>query len=290
MGSLQLVVSQTGGRFFKMTVLTKPLSSVQKKPEVDVPLTVDDELDYALRRSARIGRVANVCLMGTLVALLLLGIGVGVHSYKVFMRRNTYAGMCHLPLKEFFNDNTVIGASIKERMMRMDQYNRMAERQTQMVPEVKTTFELDFDIDVEEENYEVLELPEIFFGRYMHDLKENLTVIIDTQRSRCYIMDLDRTHVPPPKNMFDMILKMKQGFYNLDFQEIKKNYRVVGDEIPNLKGYGYLVPRACHNRRTYKLEELVGSEIVKRETGHMEKYGELLGSTVIQYHIEGLDD
>ena len=39
---------------------------------------------------------------------------------------------------------------------------------------LQNLFEFDFDVDVEEENYEMIELPEIFFGRYMHDFKAGL--------------------------------------------------------------------------------------------------------------------
>jgi len=156
------------------------------------------------------------------------------------------------------------------------------------MPEFKKLFEFDFDIDVEEENYEVIELPEIFLGRYMHDFQANLTVIIDSLRSRCYIMPLDRTVVPPPRNLFDMLMKMKQGVYNLNFTEIKKNYRVMEGEIESLDGLGYFVPRACYNKPTYRLEELVGDILVKREVEGMETYGELIGSTMVQYHIVNL--
>lgn len=277
--------------------LKKPEDQNDEKLIEDVAVKVtegedeNDGMDYLYRRVTRVGRMTNCCLLVSLFALLILGIGAGVHSYKVFLLRNTYAGMCHLPLREFFNENTVVGASIKERMMELEHQHNKEARNTQFVPEVKTTFEFDFDIDVEEENYEVLELPEIFLGRYMHDFNENITVIIDTVRDRCYIMPLDRTLVPPPKNLFDMVLKMKQGYYNLNFQEIKKNYRVIGGQLPSLSGYGFLAPRACNNRRTFKLEELVGNVIVKREASNkMEKFGELVGNTLIQYHIVDIDE
>lgn len=300
-----------------MTIITKPFSGVQaKKPAEEimkddeklmneVNLKVEekmaeeglDEADYFLRRVSRVGRMTNFCLALSLVSLLLLGIGAGIHSYKVFILRGSYAGMCRVPMRDLFSESTIIGASIKEREMNHEAYRNLMtdlDRENspalQLVPEFKTLFEFDFDIDVEEENYEVMELPEIFLGRYMHDFKENLTVIIDQLRERCYILALDRTLVPPPRNMFDMILKMKQGVYNVDLQEIKKNYRVLGDELDSLEGLGFLIPRACFNKQTYRLEEMVGNVMVKREAPKMEMFGEFTGSAIIQYHIEGLEN
>jgi len=303
-----------------MTVLTKPFSGVQvkentKKPEVEAqcedlkknlvevgmvePASEDpsrDETEIFLYRATRIGRMTNFCLVLSLLSLLLLGIGAGVHSYRVFVLRNSYAGVCQLPLRDLFSENTIIGASIKEREMNQEAYmnlmtesDRQQNSEIQLVPEFKNLFEFDFDVDVEEENYEMIELPEIFFGRYMHDFKENLTVIIDSLRNHCYVFNLDRTLIPPPRNMFDMIQKMRHGVYDVDFQEIRKNYRVMGDELDSLTGLGHLVPRACFNKQTYRLEELVGDIIVKRSAPAMEKFGEFTGSAIIQYHIDGLN-
>ena len=185
---------------------------------------------------------------------------------------------------------------VKEREMNGEAYSnlmtdmdRAQSAALQLVPEFKNLFEFDFDVDVEEESYEMVELPEIFLGRYMHDFKQNLTLIIDSLRERCYVFNLDRTLIPPPRNMFDMIQKMRHGVYDVDFQEIRKNYRVIGDELTSLGGLGHLVHRACANLQTYKLEELVGDVMVKRSTPGMEKFGEFTGSAIIQYHIAGLN-
>ena len=44
-----------------------------------------------------------------------MNIQTNIHPcYEVFVLRNTYAGVCQLPLRDLFSENTVIGASIKE--------------------------------------------------------------------------------------------------------------------------------------------------------------------------------
>jgi len=294
-----------------MTVLTKPLSGLQiKKTEQNstdekliedsvIPVVKDsdevDNVNYLYHRVTRVGRLTNCCLLVSLLALLILGIGAGVHSYKIYLLRNTYAGVCHLPLKNFLSENTAFGGSIKERLMSKEpSYHFLLDNmitmggmrpEVQDSTDIKATF--DFDIDVEEENYEVLEMPELFLGRYMHDFSENKTVIIDSIRDRCYIMQLDRNRIPPPRNIFDIINKIRQGYYSLNFKEIRTNYRIMGDALTSLEGYGTLVKRACARKTTYRLEELVGNVIVKREAtaAPLEKFGEFIGDAIIQYHI-----
>jgi len=298
-----------------MTVLTKPFSAIQaKKPEdhapkddeklmksgVEAEVKIEgvpedrEETEYFLVRASRIARMTNFCMLLSLLSLLLLGIGAGIHSYRVFVFRNSWAGRCSLPLRDFFSENTIIGASIKRREQNNEAYKNlmsMDDRRTKsvlpIIPDFQDSFEFDYDVDVEEQNYEVVELPEIFFGRYMHDFKANLTVIIDSMRERCYIFKLDRALIPAPRNLFDIIVKMKQGVYDVNMQEIQKNYRIVGDELESLEGLGYLVPRSCSNKRTFRLEEMVGDVIEKREAveDKMEQFGEFTGHAVIQYHI-----
>jgi len=294
-----------------MTVLTKPFSAIQqaKKPDdapkddeklmkggVDAEVKIEgvpeerEETEYFLVRASRIARMTNFCMLLSLLSLLLLGIGAGIHSYRVFVIKNSWAGRCSVPLREFFSENTIIGASIKRREQNNEAYKNLMSMDKSVlpiIPDFQNSFEFDYDVDVEEQNYEVVELPEIFFGRYMHDFKANLTVIIDSMRERCYIFNLDRTVIPAPRSLFDIILKMKQGVYDVNIQEIRKNYRIVGDELESLEGLGFLVPRSCSNKRTFRLEEMVGDVIEKREAveDQMEQFGEFTGHAVIQYHI-----
>jgi hypothetical protein len=53
-------------------------------------------------------------------------------------------------------------------------------------------------------------------------VKANYTVIIDTLGSNCFVMSLDRSLVPAPSSMMDMIHKIKHGLYDIDFRNIKK--------------------------------------------------------------------
>ena len=86
-------------------------------------------------------------------------------------------------------------------------------------------FEFDVELDMEDNVMETLELPEIFLGRYMHDFKINQTVIVDTLAKRCFLMKLDRTLIPAPRSIYEILAKMRNGAFDIDYEEIRKVLR-----------------------------------------------------------------
>ena len=50
----------------------------------------------------------------------------------------------------------------------------------------------------------------------------NYTVIIDTLGHKCFLMSLDRNIIPAPKNVFDILAKMRDGAFDIDYEEIRK--------------------------------------------------------------------
>ena len=68
----------------------------------------------------------------------------------------------------------------------------------------------------------------------------NKTMILDTDKNRCFIMDLDRTEIEPPRTLMEVIEQMNNGAYNLNMDEIRKEMRVVKPALGHLsiKEYG----------------------------------------------------
>ena len=91
-------------------------------------------------------------------------------------------------------------------------------------------FEFDVELDMEDNVMETLELPEIFLGRYMHDFKINQTVIVDTLAKRCFLMKLDRNLIPAPRSIYEILAKMRNGAFDIDYEEIRK----VGREVKQI--------------------------------------------------------
>ena len=65
-------------------------------------------------------------------------------------------------------------------------------------------------------------------------------MILDTDKNRCFIMDLDRTEIEPPRTLMEVIEQMNNGAYNLNMDEIRKEMRVVKPALGQLsiKDYG----------------------------------------------------
>ena len=57
------------------------------------------------------------------------------------------------------------------------------------------TIEFDYELDLEFDEFEEFELPELSRGRYLHDFRVNKTAIVDADGGRCFVMDLDRAEV-----------------------------------------------------------------------------------------------
>ena len=129
------------------------------------------------------------------------------------------------------------------------------------------SIEFDYELDLDYEEFESFELPELSKGRYLHDFKVktfnpmlacacmqeyiileiplpfsmvqvNQTAIIDPEDNRCFLLPLDRDEIPKPRSLFDIIANMKNGAYELDIQEIRHDTRVVLPSITDLTPFG----------------------------------------------------
>lgn len=92
-------------------------------------------------------------------------------------------------------------------------------------------------------------------GRFIHDFKINQTGIIDGDAGRCFIMPLDRETVLPPKSLYDLLIKMWDGYYNIDTERVRKNFRVVLPELPDLSNVSPKIANECKNMKVYWLEK-----------------------------------
>jgi len=112
-------------------------------------------------------------------------------------------------------------------------------------------------------------------------------VIIDSIGKRCFLMGLDRSLIPAPKSVYDILLRMREGDFDIDYEEIRKSYRVAGPAIQEFApNHGSFIPEACEDKPTFRIEETV---IVKRSAGKRAMFGEYVGNKLITYNIQGLD-
>ena len=98
-------------------------------------------------------------------------------------------------------------------------------------------------------------MPEISSGWYVHDFKAGRTAIVES--SRCFVTDLNRNEIHPPRDFLEFITKSAKGEYQLDLDEIQHNMIITLPSLTQgylLKNYGWFIDRACHDKTSYKLE------------------------------------
>lgn len=152
--------------------------------------------------------------------------------------------------------------------------------------------ELDYELDLDLEEFESLQLPEISHGRYLHDFKVNKTAIIDPDGKRCFVMPLNRDEISPPRNLMEIISKLKNGAFELDLDEIRHDTRVVLPPLASLDGYGFFIERSCFSYKTYLLEEETSTKIIVKRSADEPLTGfiEFAGKSLIHYNIVNLEE
>jgi len=116
-------------------------------------------------------------------------------------------------------------------------------------------FEFKYEMDLEEEKFELIQIPEISNGLYVHDFTVNRTAIVD--ENRCFVMVMDRNEIAPPRNLFELLSKTTDDGYEMDLDEIQHDMMIV---LPTLtlddvfKKYGWFIGKACQDKIVYKLE------------------------------------
>jgi integral membrane protein 2B len=149
-----------------------------------------------------------------------------------------------------------------------------------------------FDLDLKEETYADIQVPDFRDGRrgrYLHDFKYNQSAIIDSRAKRCFIMDLDRSTVAQPRDLFDIINKLYSGYYDINTDVVRKEMRVVLPALDD-QGKAELSPRIlndCSGSNVYRLEKFVGG-VMKRsivEQKDEQKFGGMFGSNIVEYDL-----
>jgi len=307
-----------------MTVLTQGLSEkkLQSKHDAKQPLVANCEpsapqdiesgtpsLASIRIRAQRVNSLTTLCV--TLTALLVLTTGIvgGIYLYRQFAqyRLRHFRGWCTIPFAEPNNQydeshqmpsDPVFEAHKQESTDNIqDMLNELTNSLQKSMTDTmwSNSFEEEFDIDMEFEQYERIEVPNFSHGkrgRFVHDFSKNMTGIIDIDEGRCFVLPLNRSQVLPPQSLFDLVVKMKAGYYDIDTQVVRDMYRVVTPPITDFKSLGYYIGRECAKLPTYRLERIT-SPVYKRSVDeHNNKvvFSEFAGKGIHEIQIVNLHD
>lgn len=273
---------------------------VNEKPMEEVSLSGGEKsLDVEAPNEGRISVItataspttaksSHLCLVVSIMLATALGLSIlGYYQLRHHQNPSSYRGSCRIPCprrqpqlcprRSGLRDERgrhsqdavlVVGdfggyrgdTNEPEPLIRTDfEIDQSSESLTETV-EQDGTLELEYELDLEHESFELIQMPELSSGMYVHDFMLNKTAIIDNKR--CFVMRLDRSEISPPRSFLDIITKMKDG-YELDLEEIQHDMMIVlpeltQDELRN--EYGVIIGRVCNDKTTYKLEPMAVPE------------------------------
>lgn len=210
-------------------------------------------------RARRLSAVTTACLL--LLGFLVVGIGMlcGTYLYRQYVqaRVHHFRGWCNIPYEpQPMHENLLSVMGGGAQLNSNEEENR-----AEFDRRISNFFQEGFELDLDDELFEKIDVPDFRdgrTGRFIHDFNNNLTGIVDNSGGRCFVMPLDRSKVLPPRDLYDLIIKMWNGYYKVDTLVIKQSMRVVIPPISNTATVGQYIAQECKNMTIYKLEKYVG--------------------------------
>lgn len=291
-----------------MTIITQPLTekklakSPQAKPLVQHESSNEGDVEgspvIVTMRARRVSTTTTLCVFFTAFLVLAAGIVGGVFLYKQFTHYNKvrhYRAWCGVPYVADSKMPPVMSASEFLRQSSRGSSGSSPEVGNSIMDPVRNSvFQEQFDLDMEFEQYEEIEVPDFSHGRrgrFIHDFAANKTGIVDVEGRRCFVMPLNRSLVLPPHSLFDLIVKMRAGYYDVDTEIVRERMRVITPPILDFRDVGYYITRECSALPTYRLERMT-VPVFKRSVGEAQHavFVEFAGNKISQLDIVNIDD
>jgi integral membrane protein 2B len=295
-----------------MTIITK---LGEKKDKSIAPLVENDQLASAppsddaeaqnpnvvilKARARRVPTATTLCLIFTSLIVVSVGIICGkiLYNHYISIQMRRFTGYAQIPMPSedvetiYMRERNPLPDSALFKALPGqgddnddDNFNNI----------IRNYFREGFEIDIEDEKYEKIDVPDFRdgrSGRFIHDFNTNITGIIDITGNRCFVMPLNRGNVLPPRSLFDLIHKMWDGYYKVDTKIVRETMRVVTPPLKDLEGVGSYIAKECENRPVYKLEKYVGGVVKRSADLHVQaKFAQYGGKDITEFDIVNFDD
>ncbi|XP_033760950.1 integral membrane protein 2B-like [Pecten maximus] len=287
-----------------------------EKDVLTVPLTEAENIEPVQInvRQQRSKTWLNLFLI--LIALLVLATGAtaGYYLYKNHMSPSKLKhakGRCSFilrkteedPTSQMFQDTNNLqkiddgGLTIPDRLPARKHHHRKHRKHHH--GSLFTTVKMEEVIEVTDNVFERISMPEIddiLKSLILHDFERNKSAIVDYNDKVCYVMNLNRNEVSPPRNLIDLLNKINTGYYLPRANILRRKYRVVSPALENITYLGPYIVNECSTYKTFQLMRLAGDDemmrrlIVKRSAGEVlqeRKYGyyDDLTKSLMKYDI-----
>ncbi|XP_031778592.1 integral membrane protein 2C [Nasonia vitripennis] len=287
-----------------MTVITKAIGEkkVKAADKLEQPLVVGLEVptdeaqvdpesqhpknDYVVRKrylilssnALRPSAMTTLCLFMTAIIVMSIGIIGGLCIYKLYARDQMHRFRTAWYSIPYDASNKAQYSMDEQLAMEFEKAIRP-----------KNFFSEQFEIDVDNQ-IQKIDVPDFRGGRqgrFIHDFNINKTGIIDIDGHSCFVMPLNRQRVLPPRNMYDLLKKMYNGYYEVDTEIVRETMKVLVPPIDDLSVIGTYIARECQSMPTYLLQP-VNDNVYKRSTSSG-IYGQFAGKNIIEFDIINLD-
>ncbi|XP_059804062.1 integral membrane protein 2C-like [Hypanus sabinus] len=155
----------------------------------------------------------------------------------------------------------------------------------------RAQLQLEEDVEIRlEEEVELVKVPVPEFeggdaANIIHDFYQSLTAYHDLSLDRCYIIELNRTIILPPRNLWELLAKMKLGTYLPQTYIIQEEMEVT-EQISNVHQLGSFIRHLCSGKKTYKLKrKSIQRTIDKRAIKNCHRIRHLVNTFVIETSI-----
>jgi len=263
-----------------------------------IPPIKSEQDEITLTQVAAIRRKQASVLLGCLSALFMLGcLVIGSWLLFDFINRpaNTWRRTCRYRLKPMEQNSDNRPFFDHGGLVAFDD----GKNQLLPVPTKPNEFQQEVNVDLKK-NTETIEVPQIGFTsniRIIEDFDRNLTVIRDFGVNKCFIMPLDRQHVPNPANLIETFMAMMSGQFLPDNEVLRKTMKV---QMPPLTEtevaqYGRMIASTCSSDiQTFRLvpktdEELKATNGRQRRSAKPLTYMYSVGQRAIWYDIDDIN-
>jgi len=227
----------------EVVVTSEPL--IEKAKVIHTPRAVPTRNSFlAMQARQRRTRVfVNCCIFLNAMILTAAGVMGGMYLYH-HMSKN-FVGKCGVNFK---HDDTSSEMSL--------QHGEVIDPKDPRPVLADGQFDEQVELDIDNGVYEKIDVPEFLDCRratILHDFERNTTAVIDKDAARCFVMPLDRALVKPPKDFWDLIVKLRTGYYLPDEQVVRQKFYVKLPPLQDLSPYGHYIFRQCKFYDTYQL-------------------------------------
>ncbi|KAL2720566.1 integral membrane protein 2A [Vespula squamosa] len=308
-----------------MTIMTKAICEKKASEKMEQPLFVEEtaadssktdpeaqvqKLDlgryyFVARRNNNSGQKHRIHVTATfslfLIALMILIIGVigGLYIYIQYARAQIHrfrTGWYSIPYDKAPYDGDSMHQAIIADSNLFKSLNKASEQEAMDLERnvdnnIKSFLKERFEIDLENEHYEKIDVPDFRGGRqgrFIHDFNINKTGIIDIDGRCCFVMPLNRQRVLPPHNLYDLLRKMFNGYYEVDTDIVRETMKVVTPPITDMSTVGTYIARECQDLPTYMLKK-VNPTVVKRSASSG-IFAQFAGKDIVEVDILNLNE